>query len=143
MKPRVFIDSSVLITAIYSARGHSFDLLLLGVKEEITVIISDDVIYETMKNIAKDRPEKLPVLQRAFHTSNFEIVTVTKEDVFDAAKHIVEKDAPILAAAKVSSIDMLVSLDKRHFLGKPELSAYINAPIFTPAEAFQKINDCR
>jgi uncharacterized protein len=143
MSPRVFIDSSVLITAIYSARGYSFDLLLLGVKEEITVIISDDVIDETMKNVAKDRPDKLPILQQALHASNFEVVTVTKENVLDAAKHIVEKDAPILAAAKVSNVDMLVSLDKKHFLGKPELSTYINAPVLTPAEAFQKIKDCR
>ncbi len=143
MKLRVFVDSSIFITAIYSAKGHSFDLLLLGVKGEITIIVSDDVIDETLRNIAKDKPEKLPVLRRALQASNFEVVTVTREDVFDAVDHIMDKDAPILAAAKISKADMLVSLDKKHFLGKPELSEYINAPILTPAEAFQKIKASR
>jgi hypothetical protein len=36
-------------------------------------------------------------------------------------------------------VNMLVTLDKKHFLGRPELESYINAPILTPKEAFEKI----
>jgi predicted nucleic acid-binding protein len=54
-------------------------------------------------------------------------------------KWIVPKDAPILAATKAAQVDMLVSLDKKHILDHPKLETYINAPILTPAEAFQKL----
>jgi hypothetical protein len=49
------------------------------------------------------------------------------------------KDAPIIAAAKTAKINMLVSLDKKHILGRADLEAHINAPIVTPLVAYQKI----
>lgn len=36
MTPRVFIDSSVLFSAANSETGHSRDLLVMGVDQEIT-----------------------------------------------------------------------------------------------------------
>jgi predicted nucleic acid-binding protein len=45
------------------------------------------------------------------------------------------KDAPILAAAKQAQVDLLVTLDKKHLLGKPELVAYLGKKIVTPKEA--------
>ena len=49
------------------------------------------------------------------------------------------KDAPIIAAAKKAKVTVLVSLDKKHILGRPELETYIQARIVTPAEAHRKI----
>ena len=34
---------------------------------------------------------------------------------------------------------ILVSLDRKHILGKPKLETYIHAPILTPIEAFQRL----
>ncbi len=139
MKPRVFIDSSVLFSAIYSASGHSNDILSLCVTGEVIGVITDFVYIETRRNIQELKPEKIVALDKVFTTARFEIVDITPRDVAEAKQWIILKDAPILAAAKVAGVDMLVTLDRKHFLGKPELSIYINAPILTPAQAFQKI----
>jgi predicted nucleic acid-binding protein len=139
MKPRVFIDSSVLFSAVYSTSGHSSDLLVMGAERQILAVISDFVIIETRRNISELKPEKLVRLDHLLSTVQFEIAKVISKDVADAMEWIVLKDAPVLAAAKVAQVNMLVTLDKKHFLGRPELETYINAPILTPAEAFQKI----
>ena len=139
MKARVFIDSSVLFSAVYSTSGHSSDLLVMGAEEDILAVISDFVIVETRRNIREIKPEKLARLDQLLVIVHFEIVKVIPEDVTNAKQWIVLKDAPVLAAAKVAGVDMLVTLDKKHFLGRPELESYINAPILTPKEAYQKI----
>ena len=139
MNARIFIDSSVLFSAVYSTSGHSSDLLVMGAEADILAVISDFVIIETRRNIRELKPEKLARLDRLLATVQFEIVRVNPEDVADAKQWIVLKDAPVLAAAKVARVDMLVTLDKKHFLGRPDLETYINAPILTPKEAFQKI----
>lgn len=41
---RIFLDSSVQFSAIYSSRGHSRDLLLMAAREEITLVISQLVL---------------------------------------------------------------------------------------------------
>jgi len=139
MKARAFVDSSVLFSAVYSTSGHSSDLLVMGAEGDILAVISDFVIVETRRNIRELKPEKLALLDRLLVTVQFEVARVTSDDVADAKQWIVLKDAPVLAAAKVARVDMLVTLDKKHFLGRPELETYINAPIFTPKEAYQKI----
>lgn len=139
MKPRVFIDSSVLFSAVYSTSGHSSDLLVMGAERQLLAIISDFVIIETRRNISELKPEKLVRLDHLLSTVQFEIAKVISKDVADAKEWIVLKDAPVLAAAKVAQVNMLVTLDKKHFLGRPELETYINAPILTPKEAFQRI----
>jgi len=138
--PRIFIDSSVLFSAIYSISGHSNDLLMMGAIGEVLAVISDFVIIETRRNISELKPEKLSRLEQILTAVHFEIVTVTPKDVADAKQRIVLKDAPVLAAAKVARVTMLVTLDKKHFLGRSELEDYINASILTPADAYRKIN---
>jgi predicted nucleic acid-binding protein len=83
----------------------------------------------------------LTVLERIIREARIEIVSVTREQVLDAMKWIVPKDAPILAAAKFAKVDMLISLDKKHILGHPELESYIDAPILTSAETFARLKE--
>jgi uncharacterized protein len=140
MTLRIFIDSSVLFTAANSAKGHSRDLVLISAAGKLTLVLSDFVLEETRRNLALTKPG-LTVLERIIGEARFEIVSVTRRQVQNAMKMIVSKDAPILAAAKVARVDMLVSLDKKHILGHPELDAYIKAPILTPAEAFARLKE--
>lgn len=135
---RIFIDSSVLFTAANSAKDHSRDLMLISAAGKLTLVLSDFVLEETRRNLALTQPG-LTVLERIIREARIEIVSVTRKQVLDAMKWIVPKDAPILAATKAAQVDMLVSLDKKHILDHPKLETYINAPILTPAEAFQKL----
>jgi predicted nucleic acid-binding protein len=139
MTPRLFIDSSVLFSAANSARGHSRDLMLLSASGEITILVSDFVLEETIRNLSQLKYPPLTELEDLLKNASIEIVKVDKHAVLGAGKFIVMKDAPIIAAAKFARVDMLVSLDKKHILNHPELESYIKASILTPAEAFHKV----
>jgi uncharacterized protein len=139
MTPRIFIDSSVLFSAANSNMGHSRDLMVMGANGEITIVLSDYVLEETRRNLSQLRQPPLDALDEILDSVNMEIVRVHKQAVQDAAKVIVLKDAPIIAAAKTAKVDMLVSLDKKHILNNPELENFIKASILTPAEAYQKL----
>jgi predicted nucleic acid-binding protein len=128
---RLFIDSSVLFSAAYSARGHARDLIVMAAREEVILVISPLVLDETRRNLEESAPETLPLFDLLVHTIPFEIIQPTKEDVLDAAKVVVLKDAPIVAAAKSSRADMLVTLDKKHLLDKPTLVQYLGVQIVT------------
>jgi len=139
MKPRLFIDSSVLFSAANSKRGHSHDLVIMSARGEIVLLLSDYVLEETRRNLALLRKPKIDELEEIIKNAAIEIVVIDKAAILRAAEKVVLKDAPVIAAAKKAKPTMLVSLDKKHILNHPELESYINAPILTPAEAFQKI----
>ena len=141
MTPRIFIDSSVLFSAAHSSKGHSRDLFLMGASGEIKIIISNFVLQETIRNLSGLKKPPLEELDQIVQNANIEFVDATKQSVLDAAKLIVLKDAPIIAAAKTAKVNMLVSLDKKHILGRTDLEAYINASIVTPLVAFQIIRN--
>lgn len=139
MTPRIFIDSSVLFSAANSATGHSRDLLVMGVNQEITIVLSGYVLQETIRNLAQLKQPPLLEFEERLSNAKPEFVEADKQAVLKAGSLIVIKDAPIIAAAKIAKVDMLVSLDRKHILGKPELEKYINAPILTPIEAPQRL----
>jgi len=73
----------------------------------------------------------------------FEYIRPTKREVLAAAEHVAMKDATILAAARKARVDLLVTLDKKHLLGKPELTEISRVAIVTPegaVEYLQKTN---
>ena len=133
---RIFIDSSVFYSAVYSARGYSRDLFLMAVRGEIVLVVSDFVLKEVRRNLAEAAPEILDVFDFMLELIPFELAAPSKEDVIEAAQHVVLKDAPIIAAAKISGVSMLVTLDKKHLLGKPEITVYAGMPVVTPQDAF-------
>ncbi|MCI0550676.1 MAG: PIN domain-containing protein [Anaerolineae bacterium] len=139
MTHRIFTDSSVLFSAANSVKGHSRDLMIMGANGEIMIILSDYVLEETRRNLSHLKQPLLDELENILVHAGMEVVKVNKQAVLAAAKLIVLKDAPIIAAAKIARVDMLVSLDRKHILNHPELETYIKASILTPAEAFQKL----
>lgn len=136
---RLFLDSSVLFSAAYSSRGHARDLILMAIRKEVVVVISKLVIDETRANLAEKAPDKLFLLDIIVENVPFEVVRPTKREVIAATKIIELKDAPIIAAAKKSKIDMLVSFDRKHLLDRPDLEKYIGANIIRPDEAVDQI----
>jgi uncharacterized protein len=138
---RIFLDSSVLFSAAYSAKGHSRDLLILAAREEITLVVSNLVLEETRRNLSSFAPDILPYLDQIIEAIPFEYVRPNKREVIDAAKQVELKDAPIVAAARKANVDFLVSLDKKHLLGKPKVAEFAGTPIITPQEVISVIRN--
>ena len=136
---RAFLDASVIFSACYSVKGHSQDLLLMAVAGDYQVVCSKLVIEETRRNLASTAPDYLLFLDFALENIPMEFVRPTKKQVLEAASYVDFKDAPIVAAAKRGRVDILITLDKRHLLGKPALSRYAGLEIITPKEAFERI----
>ena len=134
---RFYVDASVFFPAAHSSRGSARELVVLAAAEqpEAQLVVSDDVIEETRRNLAYDAPEKLLVFERLVATVPFEVMTVTRRAVRAAARVVVAKDAPVVAAAKKARVDALVTYDRKYLLGKPEVAKYIRAKVITPDEA--------
>jgi predicted nucleic acid-binding protein len=132
---RLFIDSSVLFSAAYSSRGHARDLIIMAAREEVILVVSPLVLEETRRNLEESATETVALFDLLVQTIPFEIIQPTREEVLEAARVVVLKDAPILAAAKTSRVDLLVTLDRKHLLDKPMLVQYLGVKIVTPKNA--------
>jgi len=58
---RVFVDASVLFAAAYSATGAARDLLWLALEERVQLLVSQDILTETERNISRKVPDKLNI----------------------------------------------------------------------------------
>lgn len=109
----VFVDSSVLFSAVNSPTGGSAQLFTI---KHIQLITSQIVLTEVERNIRK----KL----QSYHLERFFMLVdkmIIIEQIPDsrlasrARNVIVKKDATILASAKQAKTDFLVTLDKNIF----------------------------
>ena len=112
----------------------------MAIREEVTLVVSQVVLTETRRNLAQSAPEHVVLLDLLEANVPFEIIDVTKHEVLSAAEHVVLKDAPIVAAARKGKVDLLVTLDQKHLLGKPEIIEYIKANVVTPKEAMDQLH---
>jgi predicted nucleic acid-binding protein len=132
---RLFIDASVFFPAIHSERSHARELFVLAGQESVQLVVSDWVLEETRRNLAYFAPERVVFLDYLLARVPLEVVTVTRRSVQAAVKRVVLKDAPIVAAARKAKVEALVTYDRKHLLGKPEVAKYIGAKVVTPEEA--------
>ena len=71
---RIFLDSSVVIAACGSRSGASHAVIVMAEIGLFKVLISEQVIEESERNITKKLPTALPILKQIFSTINLEIV---------------------------------------------------------------------
>ena len=136
---RAFIDASVLMAACLSSTGASREIILQSIRDNVSLVISDLVIQETERNLANKAPEALPAFHQFLDAVSFEIIRPTKQEVLQAAAYIALKDAPIVAAAKRAQVDYLVSLDRRHLVGLPEVAQQSGLNIVLPSQLLDEI----
>ncbi len=136
-KPEIFLDSSALIAGIISAQGAARVLLLLAENEKIELSVSEQVIAEVERNLARKAPRALPVAREMILCANIQILRDPKPaDVrshMDWISHAA--DVPILVAAVHAQVDFLVTLDVHHFIDDPEVAQRSGLRIGTPGDA--------
>ncbi|HKP51924.1 MAG TPA: PIN domain-containing protein [Chloroflexia bacterium] len=138
---RAFVDSSVLFSACLSTTGASREVLREGAIGNVMLVISEDVVDETERNLLKKRSDALPVLYNLLSFFDIEVVNPTAQEVSEAAQYTMYKDAPIVAAAKKAGTTYLVSLNRRHLVGVPEVSAGSGLSIVLPEELLRQIRE--
>jgi predicted nucleic acid-binding protein len=136
-KPTIFLDSSALIAGIISALGAARVLLLLAEDEKLVLLVSEQVIAEVERNIARKMPRALPLVREMILHANVKILRdPSLEEIqprMDWISHTA--DVPILVAAAAANVDFLATLNKRHFLDDPEVAKISGLRIGTPGDA--------
>lgn len=136
-KPKVFLDSSVLLSALFSSRGGSF-YILTQLKNILELQINEYVLAETLEVLDRKFSHKSNLKNTFFlllGTGKVTIITNPgSKDLKNIEKIVNEEDAPILASAILES-DYLATLDQ-DFLEESvkKFAQKKNIQIVTPGE---------
>jgi putative PIN family toxin of toxin-antitoxin system len=133
-RPRVFLDSNVVFSGLYSAEGAPGIILERFVKGSIRVVVSQQVLEEVVRTVKAKLPSALPALRRL-------LVSTPPEVVADPQRRELERwmnklplgDAVILAAAIGAQPDYFITGD-RHFTESPGVAEEAGLRIVTPAQ---------
>jgi predicted nucleic acid-binding protein len=133
----LFLDSSALFAGIVSRNGAARVLLLLGEARRVKLLISEQVIAETERAIARKAPAALPVVRQMILHSQAQVLR--DPPIEEVRAHLYwmsdPTDVPILLAAMRAKVDFLVTLNRRHFLDDPQVSQHSGLRIGTPGDA--------
>jgi uncharacterized protein len=132
---RIFLDSSVLYAAAFSATGPARRLILRGIEGSITLAISDLVLEETKRNLTKNAPLALPSFTIIADLLSPQIIRPTKAAVLKAAQLVHLKDAPIVAAAVTAKAEYLATHDVKHLISHAQaIEEAYGITVISPAE---------
>lgn len=113
-KTKVFLDTSVLITALLSERGASF-YLLVHFSEQCQFFINDyvlDEVIDVMQRKFSDQPDMAAALFMLLGVASVEIVSSPSEAELTSSRGIIAvEDAPILISA-AEHCKYLLTLDQ-------------------------------
>lgn len=116
-KNRVFLDSSILITAVLSSKGGSF--YILTQLRNICEFQINDYVFEETKRILDSKFSATPELKTKLFllagTSDIRVFSnPSKKEIRTFTKVIEKEDAPILASA-IKHSSYLLTLDNDFF----------------------------
>jgi predicted nucleic acid-binding protein len=144
MKPlrSVFIDSSVLYAAAFSQTGPARRLIIKGLQGSVDLLISDLVLEETKRNLAKNAPEALPYFSLFADLLSLQATRPTKAEVLRAVKIVHLKDAAIVAAAAKVKAKYLATHDVKHLLNHAKaIEQAYGITVLTPAEVLSVLTN--
>jgi predicted nucleic acid-binding protein len=131
----VFLDSSVLYAAAFSATGPARRLILKDIEGSVALAIIDLVLEETKRNLTKNAPGALPYFNLLADLFSPFITNPNKADVLKAAQIVHLKDAPIVAAAARAKVEYLATHDVKHLLAQAQaIEAAYGITVIAPAE---------
>jgi predicted nucleic acid-binding protein len=139
----IFFDSSALIAGIVSTQGAAQALLLLAEDKKILITVSEQVIAEVERNIARKAPKAVPFARELILHANIRILRDPHvEEVLQRQDWISHPaDVPILVAATLARVDFLATLNTKHFIDDPEISRHSGLRIGTPGDALAWVRE--
>src|SRR6266540_3926464 len=123
-KFNIFLDSSALIAGAISESGAAHILLNLGESKDIVLTVSDLVILQSERSMAKKAPNNLNDLRNLIRSSNLRIVDNPPRTEVEANLYLINdpNDVSILLAAMKAKVDYLATHNRKHFLDDPEVA---------------------
>ncbi|MEA3460118.1 MAG: PIN domain-containing protein [Chloroflexota bacterium] len=139
--PKVFMDSSSLFAGVASRSGASRAILTLAEIGLLRIVVCQQVLDETRRNLQGKAPEAIPYFEQITSALNLEIVDYPSAEDVAKCKGMIRHvdDAPILAAAINAAPDRLITLDIRHFIDDPRVARESGLVIQTPSQFMVEI----
>jgi len=136
-RPQLFFDASALIAGVISTVGAARALLLMSEAGVVAITVSEQVIAETERTLARKAPAALSFYRETLRASRIRIVKDPPAAEVAAARDMIahESDVPILVAAMIIETGYLVTLNRRHFIEDPEVARRSGLRIGTPGDA--------
>jgi predicted nucleic acid-binding protein len=141
--PHLFLDSNALFAGVVSASGASRALLLLAEGGLIVVTVSEQVVAETERAVARKVPRALSTYREALRSTGLQIVRDPPAEEINHHGDIIahRADVPIVVAAMQAKVDYLVTLNRRHFVDDPGVATRSGLRIGTPADALAWVRE--
>lgn len=141
-RPQLFFDSSALFAGVASSTGAARVLMQLSEARAIGITVSEQVITETERSLARRAPATLPFYRQALRASHIRIVKDPAPAEVLAAQGFIAHaaDVPILVAAMNVKTDFLVTLNRRHFIDDPLVAQRSGLRIGTPGDALVRVH---
>ncbi|MDD4984944.1 MAG: putative toxin-antitoxin system toxin component, PIN family [Dehalococcoidales bacterium] len=137
-KLRVFLDTNVIFSGLYSSQGAPGAILKYFVEGRISIVVSQQVLEEVIRTIKEKLPEALPALKRLLVNAPPEVgADPSPEAIQRWAREIHPADAAILAAAITAKADYFITGDN-HFLENQAIKEKAGLNIVTPSQ-FMKL----
>lgn len=137
------MDSSALFAGVASSTGAARALLLLAEADQISITVSEQVITETERALARKLPRALGYYREAVRSSGLRIVHDPSPQQVQAHRAVIAHaaDVPIVVAAIKADVDYLVTFNRRHFIDDPGVTAGAGMPIGTPGDALAWVRE--
>jgi predicted nucleic acid-binding protein len=121
---RVYLDTSVLLAAVWSETGGSRLILKLAEAGALQVWVGPWVLRELDTVLAVKSAESRPHLVLLLDAAKVRIGPAASAEALRRARSALDylPDAQILAEALEIGVDYLVSLDRKHLAGNDNLS---------------------
>lgn len=142
-KSRVFLDSSAIMSGVISATGAARALLVMAEMGQIELIISEQVIVESERSLAKKVPQALPDFRQAIKDANIKIVANPAPQETNGHIYLISDpdDVPIWVAAMQMKVDYLATHNRKHFLNDPKVAEQAGIRIGTPGDVLAWLRD--
>jgi predicted nucleic acid-binding protein len=133
---RLFFDSSALVAGVASETGAARALLALAEAGQVQLVVSEQVIAETERVLARKLPGALVAYRPLLLASHLTIVHDPAPEAIIVHRGLIAHaaDLPVLVAAMQAGVDDLVSFNRRHFLDDSEVAVRSGLRIGSPAD---------
>lgn len=137
---KVFFDTSVIFSAIYSQSGGSSKLASFIRSEIITGITTQTIIEELEDNLYKLNETNPKIIHDFLKANNFLVRKSISLSEIEPYQSLVEKkDAHVVAGAILTNCDYLVTLDKKHLNNTKVKIKITQVKILSPKELIRMI----
>jgi predicted nucleic acid-binding protein len=141
-KLKIFLDPSVLFSAVLSQTGGARKLFHLAEAGLLQLIVGPTVLREADEVVRRKAPTSLPLLAQLLEAGQVETSSAPTSKQIESARSLVAyiPDARVLAEAIRAEVDWFVTHDKEHFL-KSKKGITLSFEIGTPGDLLQRFKN--